>query len=144
MLYFTFQIVLYNEIMRIITQNILIQGLVWQFFDVPKEILKGWGNFLLFNLDYFSIPILIKTFLSHWRRYYTSYGKGFSPKRYFEAFIFNMMSRIIGAILRTFFIFLGLLVEILIVFIGAIIFLGWLLLPFLLIFSLVFGLKLLF
>ena len=34
----------------------------WQFFDVPKNILKAWKNFLNFGLYYFSIPLLIKTF----------------------------------------------------------------------------------
>lgn len=122
--------------------DIFLQGLVWQFFDVPKAILGAWKTFLLFNLNYFSVPILLRTFFSHWRRYYYSYGKRWDPKRYFEAFVFNMMSRIIGAILRTVFIVLGLAVEILIILGGAVVFLGWLVLPFFLIFGLIFGLKL--
>lgn len=123
---------------------ILLQYLIWQFFDAPKAILKGWRNFLLFNLNYFSVPTLLKTFFSHWHKYSYSYGKGLSISRYFEAFTFNMMSRIIGAILRTGFIIIGILLEIFIVFLGLIIFLGWLVLPFVLIWGLVFGLNLLF
>ena len=122
--------------------NILSLYLVWQFCDVPKAILKAWKNFLSFNLNYFSVSMLLRTFFSHWRKYRYSYGKGFSIKRYFEAFTFNAMSRIIGAMLRTVFIFFGLFLEIFIVLFGAIIFLGWLLLPFLLIFILIFGIEL--
>jgi len=53
------------------------------------------------------------------------------------------MSRVIGAILRSVFIIIGILAEILIILIGIIILLGWLVLPFFLFFSLIFGIKLL-
>ena len=122
--------------------SIFLQALIWQFFDVPKAILKAWQNFLLFNLNYFSVPTLLKTFVSPWRRYRYSYGKVFEIWKNFEVFVFNMMSRIIGAILRTIFIITGLLLEILIILIGITIFLGWLVLPFLLVFGFVFSLKL--
>ena len=123
--------------------NILLQSLIWQFFDVPKAILKAWQNFLLFNLNYFSVPTLLKTFFSHWRRYGSSYGRVFEVWKNFEVFVFNMMSRIIGVILRTIFIIVGLLLEILIILIGIIIFLGWLFLPFLLVLGFIFGINLL-
>ncbi len=123
--------------------NILLQSLIWQFFDVPRAILKAWQNFLLFNLNYFSVPTLLKTFFSHWRRYGYPYGKVFEIWKNIEVFVFNMMSRTIGAILRTIFIIIGLLLEILIILMGAVIFFGWIILPFLLIAGLLFGLKLL-
>ena len=119
------------------------QALIWQFLDVPKGILKAWRNFLWFNLNYFSVPILLKTFISPWRKYRYSYGRVFEVWKNFEVLVFNIMSRIIGVILRTVFIIIGLLVEILIIIIGAIVFLGWLILPFLLIFGIIFGFRLL-
>jgi len=130
--------------MWILTQNIIYLWLEWQFFDAPKSILKGWRNYLKFNLNYFSVPVLLKTFFSHWHRYRYSYGKGFNAGRYFEAFTFNLMSRIIGAVLRLFFIFLGLLIEVFIILAGAVIFFGWLILPFLLITGIFYGFKILF
>lgn len=124
--------------------SIFLQALIWQFFDVPKAILKAWQDFLWFNLNYFSVPTLLKTYFSHWRRYRYPYGKAFEFWKNIETFVFNMMSRIIGAILRTVFIIIGLAIEILIILIGMIIFLGWLVLPFFLIFGLIFGISLLF
>lgn len=125
-------------------QNLLWQWISWQFFDVPKEILKGWRNYLLFNLNYFSIPLLIRTLFSHWHRYRYSYGKRFDLKQYFEAFTFNIISRGLGAILRIIFILIGFLVEIFIILGGIIIFFGWLVWPVLLIAGLIFGFKILF
>ena len=125
-------------------QNIFIQYLIWHFFDVPKGILKAWRNFLLFNLNYFSIPLLFKTLFSHWRRYRYSYGRRFDLGRYFEAFTFNLISRGLGAVVRVILILIGLLVEFFIILAGAIIFLGWLILPVLLIAGLIFGIKIIF
>lgn len=122
---------------------ILIQYLTWQFVDSPKAIFRGWKNILLFNLNYFSVPVLLRTFFSHWRKYYYPYGKRFEPWRYLEAFVFNvLMSRLIGAIIRTFLIIIGILIEIFIILGGIIVILGWLILPFLLIFGFIYGFKL--
>ena len=123
---------------------LLFQCLSWYFIDCPREILGAWRNFLLFGLDYFSIPLLFKTFFSHWRRTYVPYGRGFSPSRYFQTFVFNLFSRLVGAVLRTFFIIAGVLVEAGIFFAGLVIFLVWLLLPVLLIIIFIFSLRLIF
>ena len=124
-------------------QNIFIQYLEWQFFDVPKNILQAWQNCLRFNLNYWSVPLLLKTLFSHWRRYQYSYGKGFNFKRYFEAFTFNMISRVLGSIMRSVLIVLGLLTEIFVFLAGAIVFLIWLILPFLLAGGFFYGFKIL-
>lgn len=129
---------------RTLERNIISLWIEWQFFDVPRSILRGWGNYLKFNLNYFSVSTLLKTFFSPWRKYSLAYGKGFNLRRYFEVFIFNLMSRIIGAVLRLFFIFLGLLTEILIILAGAVIFFGWLVLPVLLVAGIFYGFRILF
>jgi len=125
-------------------QNIFFQYLFWQFFEVPKNLIKAWRNFLKFNLNYFSIPLLLKTFFSPWRRYKVSYGKGFDFGRYFEALFSNLIFRTLGAILRSFLIIIGLLAEIFIILGGIIVFLGWFISPILLVWGLMFGFKFLF
>lgn len=124
-----------------IPQNIFFQYLSWHFFDVPKKILKAFKNILLFNLEYFSIFLLLKTFFSHWRRYSFAYPRGFDIKAYAGVFFSNLISRISGAVVRTFLIVLGILVEILILLLGGIVFLGWFFFPFILVLLLYFGLK---
>jgi len=123
-------------------KNIFFQYLSWQFIDTPRNLMKAWGNFLRFNLDYFSIPLLLKTFFSPWRRYSWSYGRGFDLGKFFEAFFSNLISRILGALMRTFLIVFGIIAEIFILVIGLIIILGWILLPFLLVGGFILGIKL--
>lgn len=124
--------------------NIISAYIEWHFFDVPREILKGWKNFLKFNLDYFSLILLLKTFFSPWHKYKYSYGKGFNPWRYFEVFVFNTMSRTIGAFLRVLVIILGILLEIFIFILGLLFLSTWVILPFLMLITFFYGIYLLF
>ena len=126
------------------SRNIVIQYLTWHFFDTTKGILGAWQNCLKFNLNYWSVPLLLKTWFSPWRRYKYSYGRGFSFTKYFEVFTFNLTSRIIGAIMRSVLIIMGLLTEVLVCLSGATVFLAWLILPFLVFFGFVYGCKILF
>ena len=125
-------------------QNILFAWISWQFYDVPKFILKTWRNYLAFNLNYFSVLQLLKTLFSPWRQYRWSAGRGFDIPRFFEALFSNLISRVLGAIVRIFIISIGLSIEIFIIFTGFIIFLGWFILPILLILGIYHGFRITF
>ena len=117
---------------------IILQYITWHFIEAPYGIILAWKNFLKFGLEYFSIPTLLKTFFSPWHRYHMAYG-GWSAWQWFETFTFNMMSRIIGAMLRAFFIVVGIFTEILIFFGGIAAILAWIALPILIIIFLTSG-----
>lgn len=125
-------------------RNIVLQWFEWYLIDKPLAILKAWKNLLLFNLNYFSIPLLLKTFFSPWRSYQWSYGRGFDFKIYLEAFLSNAIMRAIGAFLRFFLIILGIALEILIFFLGIFALIIWFLLPLILVYFLILGFQLLF
>ncbi|MCX6761130.1 MAG: hypothetical protein NTZ84_03475 [Candidatus Nealsonbacteria bacterium] len=125
-------------------ENIFFQRIFWHFFEVPKEILRAWKNFLLFNLNYFSIPLLLKTFFSPWRRYRESYGRVFDAGKYLETFLANIIYCTLGAMMRSFLIIIGLFSEIFIFFAGLIAFFGWIVLPVILIQGLAIGLSMIF
>lgn len=125
----------------ILSNNIFVLWLTWHFFEASREILKAWRNYLLFNLNYFSIPILLRTFFSPWRRYVWSYGRGFDPSRYFEVALSNTFSRFIGMVLRSFLILIGLVAEIFIILVGLAIFLLWLALPLFIIGGIYYGFR---
>lgn len=135
---------IFYDILNLMGQNIFFQYLSWQFFEMPGNLIKAWKNFLKFNLNYFSIPLLLKTLFSPWRRYKWSYPQGFDIGKYLEVFVSNLISRILGAIMRIFLIVSGLVFEIFLIFGGIVVFLGWLILPFLLILGFYYGFKILF
>jgi len=72
--------------------------------------LKSWKNFLKFWLYFFSIGLLLKTLFAPWRRDVTKYPRGFDIKQWAQVLLFNLLSRIIGAIVRLVAIVFGLLI----------------------------------
>lgn len=130
--------------MSIIGVELFFSYLVWHYFECSKEILKVIRNFLRFGFHYFSIPFLFQTFFSYWRKYFWLYPRGFDFGKYFEVFLSNLISRVIGAVLRTFLILAGIVFEISVLIIGASLILGWFFLPLFLFYCLVYGVKLLF
>lgn len=129
--------------MKILTQNIISLWVQWYFYEMPREIANGWKNFLFFGLNFFSIPLLLKTLFSHWKRYYWTRSRGFDIGEYFSVLFSNLMSRFIGAMVRLVLILVGLIFEIFIFLFGSIIFLGWFILPVLLLLAIFIGLFLL-
>jgi len=110
-------------------QNIFSQFFFWYFIEMSKNILKTWKDIFRFYLNYFSIPLLLKTFFAPWRHSSSSYPKGFDLGKYSEILISNLISRSVGMILRFFLILTGLLVEILIALAAALTLFTWLTLP---------------
>ena len=103
------------------------QFIAWYFFEVPKKIQKIWGNYLWFFSQYFALADLTRNFWAPW--------KGLTFHREKRAFEFGdafytwfsnvFVSRPIGAVIRLFFIVIGIGVEILTLAAGILAFLGW-------------------
>ncbi|MDD5750510.1 MAG: hypothetical protein PHU56_02580 [Candidatus Pacebacteria bacterium] len=110
-------------------RNILIAFIDWHFHGAPKGIIRAWRAFLFFNLRYFSVGELLKTLFSPWHKMTDSYGRGFDPQRFVTVFLGNMISRVMGALVRVVFIVIGLVFEFFILIIGLAVLLFWILLP---------------
>lgn len=111
------------------SQNIIISWLAWHFYEVPKFLFVAWNNYLSFGLYYFSIPLLMATFISPWRKYRWYYPKNINPGEYLAVFISNMFSRLMGMLSRTVLIVVGVIFEIGIIIAGCLVILIWFLLP---------------
>lgn len=104
--------------------------LKWQFLYSNANFLKAYIEVLKFALHIFSVPLLVKTFFAPWHRYWFAYPSGFNPIAVANAIFGNIMSRVIGMILRTFFILIGVMFTIVVSIFGFATFLTWALLPF--------------
>ena len=103
--------------------------LYWHYGAGLKGLFRIWKNFLLFSFHFFSLLPLLQTLFSPWHRLTSSYGRGFDPMVWTRAFIENMISRILGAIVRSAVISMGILAELFIFIAGALLVLLWLILP---------------
>jgi hypothetical protein len=113
--------------------NILMVWLSWHFFEMSKFLLGVWKNYILFALNYFSLPTLLKSLLAPWRKYKWNYPKGFDIAEFFNTFISNVFSRLLGALMRIVLIIFGILFQIFVIFAGLVVFLLWILLPFIIV-----------
>lgn len=114
-------------------QNIISMWLLWHFYEMPEFLLGVWKNYIFFALNYFSLPLLLKSLFAPWRRYKWSYPKWFDVGEFFSTLISNAFSRALGALMRIVLIAVGILFQIFVIFAGLIIFLLWIFLPFIII-----------
>jgi hypothetical protein len=111
-------------------ENIIIIWLKWHFYKVPAFLLLVWKNYIFFGLDYFSTPTLIKSFFSPWRKYRWKYPRFTQVGEFIGTFVSNAFSRSIGAILRAVLIVAGILFQIFVLVVGFVVFVFWMLYPF--------------
>jgi hypothetical protein len=118
--------------------NIFSDWLIWNFYEMPNFLLGVWQNYILFALNYFSLPQLLKSLFSPWKKYKWGYPKGFDIIEFLNTFISNIFSRIMGAVMRIFLIVVGIIFQLFVLVAGAIVFLSWILFPALIILAFLF------
>jgi len=101
----------------------------WHYSKGVSDLLGVIQNFLWFFYHFFSIPTLLGTFFSPFQRLGEGYSKTFDPGQWAETFVLNSMMRIIGAVLRTMLIAMGVVSLAFTAVAGLVFFLVWLLAP---------------
>ena len=124
--------------------SILHHYILWHYTQAFAEILHIWKNLFWFTINFFSLSELMRSFFSPWKRITEERGNGFNFEDLAGFIIINLISRIIGMILRTVIILAG--VAVLLILIAGIIltYLLWVTAPLLIISSLYFGLNFMF
>lgn len=127
---------------RVIEQNLFIKWIVWHFKEGPIQLLSIWGNFLRFSLEFFSIGLLFKTWITPWKRLSESYEGGLvNISENIQVLILNTFSRFLGFLIRTIVIIIGLIFTLLVFLSGLLALILWLLLPIILIFGIIFSIS---
>jgi len=102
----------------------------WYYGEAIKDVLTAWRNYIIFSLNYFSIPLLLKTLFAPWKRDITRKPRGLDFKKLFEYVAFNTISRGLGFLVRFFTIIVGIIFFFLVLILGLLFFIIWLCLPF--------------
>ncbi|MDD4531709.1 MAG: hypothetical protein PHH21_03335 [Candidatus Pacebacteria bacterium] len=121
--------------------NIFIKYLYWQLILTPKKSLNIWKNYLVFGLQFFSIKETLRSLFSPWRRYMWDYGRGFDPGKWLEVFFSNMITRVIGFVMRLFLIAFFLAYEAVTIVLGLIFVILSIIYPFLALYLLIYAFK---
>ncbi len=79
----------------------------WYYTRAFRNILAVWMNIEWFLIHFFSIPLLLKTFFSPWKRITDQYRRT-GIEELLQTLLINVMSRIFGALIRFVIILCGL------------------------------------
>jgi hypothetical protein len=108
---------------------IILDYLFWQYIEMPKRILRAWRNMLAFGFNFFSVGYCFKTIFSPWKKTIWTYPKGLDISGFLEIFFSNLISRILGFIMKVFVIFSSFIYEAFTLIIGASLLIIWLVMP---------------
>lgn len=117
---------------------------LWHYSRAFKELFHVWLNLLWFVVHFFSIPQLAKSWFAPFKRIVEQKKPGFHFEDIAGYVIINLLSRVVGATLRTILIGIGMLVLLLLIAAGFLIFLSWVFLPIFVVAALTFGVGFLF
>lgn len=101
----------------------------WHYLQAPKDVFGVWMNFLWFVLHFFSIPILLRTLISPFQRLSEQYEGGLDPARIAETIIVNILMRLVGFLIRSAIILLGIAFFLVVLSLGAIAMVLWFFVP---------------
>ncbi len=108
-----------------------MEFLFWHYTEGLNLYLRRWYFLMAWIVHYFSLPMLLPTLFSPWKRLIdTEEIVGFNIEKIFRQFTFNLISRGIGAIVRLFLFFFGLLAFFPTFLIGLIGLIFWVVCPF--------------
>ena len=86
----------------------MAEFIFWHYSTGLNQYLKRWYFLLTWVIHYFSLPLLLPSLFSPYKRLEdTDTTPGFSFERWFRQFTFNLISRGIGAIIRIFLFIFG-------------------------------------
>jgi hypothetical protein len=110
-------------------RNIFYSWIEWHYVIALRELFIISKNSFLFTFYYFSIPFLTRTLFYPWKKQKIYKEKGFDIASFFDALVFNLFSRFIGALIRISVIITGLLAQMLTSLVIFLVFVFWIFLP---------------
>lgn len=117
---------------------------IWHYTKGIYEVFIVWKNIIWFTNQFFSIKLLLKTFFKPWKRLHEKHYRSEGVGEFFTNIMINTLMRIVGMVMRSIVIVLGLACMLLAIFSGLFLFGIWFLLPPIIFFIFIMGLYSLF
>ena len=109
--------------------HIVHHYLSWHYLTALKELFHLWHTFAWFTVHLFSLPQLVSSWLSPWKRIVETRGNTWNFEDLIGYVVIGFLSRLVGFIIRTFIIGFGLLALTIVLLSGIILVITWYLLP---------------
>lgn len=111
----------------------------WHYTKAVSDLIGIFKNFIWFIWNMFSIKILLQTLFVPFQKLSVKSTKRFDIQDFFSALVTNLLMRLVGFGIRSFFIVLGLFSLIFFILFSSLFFVIWLILPFILLGMFVLG-----
>jgi len=108
---------------------VILGYLKWHYGKAVRSLGSVWKNFLYFILDFFSIQLLFENFFDPWKKMTDPYPSLIEFKEFFYILVTNIITRIIGIIMRTILLLIGLVCYIIFAILYPLALIIWLALP---------------
>jgi len=112
----------------------------WHYTKAISDLLGLFKNFARFIWTFFSIKLLLQTLFVPFQKLSVKRTKKLDLEDFFSALVTNLLMRLIGFIIRTFFIVIGLFSMIFYVLAYSVLFIIWIVLPLVILSMFVLGL----
>ena len=89
----------------------MLRYLVWHYGSGFRSFLKAEQNFFAFGWYFFSISELLRTLFSPWHQILEKKKGGIASSEFWQSLSLNLMSRVLGAMVRAITIMFGLVFE---------------------------------
>lgn len=116
--------------------------LIWHYTKAFRDLIIVWGNITWAVTNFFSIPLLLRTFFAPWKRMEDEPEEG-NTEDFFATALVNFLSRIVGAFVRFWIVLIGLFALVGMLAGLLVVLVVWLLAPFIALALIVFGFTLL-
>lgn len=93
------------------------------FADLALSLFGAWMNIQKFLVNFFSLPLLARSFFAPFRKMQEKKAPGFNPENIAEVFVANLVSRFVGMLVRGILIVLGIITEAVVFVVGFIFYL---------------------
>ncbi|MDA1334790.1 MAG: hypothetical protein O2794_02105 [bacterium] len=92
--------------------NSIVGYITWQYSVGIPALFNAWFNIHWFLFRMFSIPTLLGNFFSPLYRIKETRRRGFDIQDFFEVIAVNSLMRIVGMVVRTVFVFIGVMAQV--------------------------------
>lgn len=103
--------------------------MAWHYAEAPRLMVEVWRNLFWFIGHLFSIAQLTRSLFSPWKRIVAERHKKWDFEDIASAILANTVSRIIGALLRTTLIVIGLVAQFCWLCFGIVFYASWFFIP---------------
>jgi len=121
--------------------KVLFFYIKWHYTHAILDGFRLWKKFVWLVFNFFSVPILIRTFFDKFERLGEDYKEGLAIKDNLATFVVNSLMRIVGMAFRSVVIIVGTFFTVIAFLLGIIILVMWLLYPLLLVSAIFIGLS---